>query len=66
MEITKAHAKRMLGIETDSSLAAYFGISKQTVSKWGDDDATLPPARAWELRARHPKLFGLPGKRDAA
>lgn len=58
MDITKADAKRLLGIETDADLGRWFNDepTKQAVGNWPDDEP-LPPGRQWELRARRPDLF---------
>lgn len=57
MNITKAHAKEMLGIKTDVELAALLGTTKQNVGRWAEA-APLPDARHWQLQAMRPELFG--------
>lgn len=61
MDITKRQAKEALGIETDAGLARFFGILRQAVAQWKEDEP-LPQARQWELRAKRPRLFPKPGK----
>lgn len=57
--ITKADAKRLLGLQTDVELSKWFADqpTKQAVGKW-EDNAPLPDGRQWELHARRPDLFG--------
>jgi hypothetical protein len=66
MDITKASLKTALGFETDAEVALFFNTSKQAVSQWGDDDASLPIGRQWEARARRPDLFPTPDDVRAA
>lgn len=56
MDMTKKEAKSLLGFSTDAELARFFGVSKQAVSFWHEDEP-LPEGRQWELRARRPDLF---------
>lgn len=67
MSITKGQAKAALGINTDSELARFLGVTKQAVSQIGDDDAELPDGRQWQLRALRPDIFGpAPDKSEAS
>jgi DNA-binding transcriptional regulator YdaS (Cro superfamily) len=36
------------------ALAKLLGISRAAISQWG---ATIPQARAWQLKALHPEWF---------
>lgn len=59
MEITKAEAKAGLGVETDAALARFLNISRQALSRYGDDDP-LAGGLQWQLRARRPDKFPAP------
>jgi hypothetical protein len=65
MNITKAEAKQLLGISTDTALADFFGISKQAFTRIGNDDH-LPDGRMWELRAKRPDLWPTPADQAEA
>lgn len=59
MDMTKRAVKEALGIETDAELARQFTppIGRWAVGQWPDDES-IPAARQWELRAKHPEKFG--------
>lgn len=71
MDITKAEAKSRLGLETDADLARFFNISRQALSRYGDD-TPLAAGLQWQLIARCPDKFDPPkppegeGRADAA
>lgn len=56
MVITKASAKKALGIESDVDFARYLRTTKQAVCRYGEDEP-LPDGRQWQLRALRPDLF---------
>lgn len=60
MHMTKRAVKKALGIETDAALAREFSppIGRWAVGQWPEDEP-IPEARQWQLRARHPHVFGL-------
>ena len=57
MKITKRHLKERLGLATDVQIAEFFGITKQAVGSWGDDEP-LPEGRQWQVIALRPDIFG--------
>ncbi len=57
MNLTKRAVKYALGMEKDTELALFLGISKQAVSQI-DEDAALPEGRQWQLKALRPDVFG--------
>lgn len=70
MDMTKRAVKAALGIETDAQLARQFTppIGRWAVGQW-PDDKPIPVGRQWELRAKHPDVFGQPpaeGRAEAA
>ncbi len=56
MDITKAEAKTGIAVDTDAALARFLNISRQALSRYGEDD-TLPASLQWQLRARRPDVF---------
>jgi hypothetical protein len=56
MQMTKRSVKDALGFEKDTELARFLGISKQALSRIGEDDE-LPEGRQWQVRALRPELF---------
>ena len=68
MDITKRAAKAALGYTQDAQLARVFVITRQALSRIGEDDP-LPEHRQWELRAKFKHLFPLKathGKKSVA
>lgn len=57
-QITKRQLRRALGVEVDSAVAEFFGISASAVSQWGDDEP-LPEKRQLQLALHHPDLVRL-------
>ena len=57
MKITKRQLKERLGLATDVQIAEFFGITKQAVGAWGDDEP-LPEGRQWQAIALRPDVFG--------
>jgi hypothetical protein len=58
MDMTKRAVKAALNIKTDADLARFFNIGRAAVGFW-NEDAPIPDARIWELRARMPELFAI-------
>jgi len=56
--MTKAQARRALGVSTDHQLAEKLGISHQAVSSWGGDDDPIPRQRDWQIRALKADMAG--------
>lgn len=56
MDMTKRSVKAALEFDTDVELAKFLGISKQALSRVGEDEP-LPEGRQWQLRAKRPDLF---------
>ena len=59
--ITKAAAKKALGLDTDAALARLFGIGRWAVGQW-PEHAPLPPLRVLQLHDWYPQTF--PHSRD--
>lgn len=57
--ITKRLAKETLGMVKDDELAELFGIARQAVNQWQDDEP-IPVRRQWELWALYPRKFSKP------
>lgn len=55
-QITKKDLRRLLGLDTDAELARYYGISRSSVSEWGDDDP-VPELRVLQAMQRNPEKF---------
>lgn len=69
MKITKRLLKQRLDFTSDAQLADWFGVSKQAVSQWGDDDESIPEGKQWQARALRPDIFGpapTTGEQEAA
>lgn len=65
MNITKRLIKERLGFTTDVQIAEFFGVTKQAVGRWGDDDAAIPEGKQWQVRAMRPELFADEVQQDA-
>lgn len=65
MDMTKRSVKAALAFDTDVELAKFLGISKQALSRVGEDEP-LPEGRQWQLRAKRPDLFPAPELDSAA
>lgn len=52
MAMTKKKAKTLCKASTDADLARELGCSRQSVHKWGDDEAIIPRPREWQILAR--------------
>jgi hypothetical protein len=56
MDMTKRAVKVALDCRTDADLARFFDIGRWAVGQW-PDEAPIPDARQWQLRAKRPDLF---------
>lgn len=54
--ITKLRLMAVLGFETQTELADYFGISLSAISQWPDDEP-IPELRELQARQRDPRKF---------
>lgn len=54
--ITKLQLMAVLGFETQTELADYFGISLSAISQWLDDEP-IPELRELQARQRDPRKF---------
>jgi len=57
MNITKRLIKERLGLKTDVQVADWFGITKQAVGRWEEDDA-IPLLQRYRAIEKRPDLFG--------
>jgi len=56
MQLTKRSVKDALGFTKDIELARFLGVSRQAISRIGEDDF-LPEGRQWQVCALRPDLF---------
>lgn len=55
-QITKRQLREALGLDTDSGVALFFGVSASAVSQWPLDQP-IPMLRALQAEVKRPDLF---------
>jgi len=53
MDMTKQDLMRVLGIESEASLARYFGVTRSAVGQWKE----VPELRLLQAQQRNPERF---------
>lgn len=63
--ISKKALRELLGFDTDAELARYFGISRSSVSEWGEYDP-VPELRVLQAMRRSPEKFSITQPNEAS